>query len=450
LGYALGICLLLKLVIRASQPGAWPEPPPRRSGFETALALLTVAVLFYVLLSAVNARMSLSPGTYTLRYHDSLAGLPRSYDRPATWQAFALYVGLAAFFWSVRDWILHPPPGRRRISPAEDYPLPPRRMRLLLWVLCVNGALVAVQGIVQRLMGSTDLLWLVTPAVNKAPVSFFGPFAYRANAAQYFNLIWPVALGLWWTTFRAARQHRPHHRPSSEAQHVATPVRGRRHHGHLLLSCVLLMAVCPIVSTSRGGAIIMAGLVLLALAILGSALWSSNWTSKLALLSLLGGMVSLGVLLGWEELGPRMEMLEQGYDQREAMFNTGRRMAADAPLYGTGAGTFTYLFQFYRRSTGEYWPGQMHNDWLETRITFGWVGLGLLLAALAVAVGRWFGRGGWPGEKHFVLLIWCALGGCLLHARFDFPFQIPSLLTLFLFLCALLSCLSRPRRGELE
>lgn len=441
LGYALGLCLLLRIALRRAQPAAWSARSLHRSGIEVALGSLSAILLLYVFISALNARMTLVPGSWTLAYHNSISWLPHSYDQASTWRVFAIYLALAGFFWAVRDWVLHPPPTRDQPSAGSDYPRLPRRVRVLLWVLCLNGALLAIQSILQRLTGSEQLLWLLTPRINKDPVSFFGPYAYRANAAQYFNLVWPVALGFWWSSQHAVR-HR--FRRSSDTSAHAQP---RSQRGHILLSCVLLMAVCPIVSTSRGGAIIMVGLAVVALAILGLALWRSSWISKLALLLALGSLVTFGVLLGWEELGPRMEMLQQGYEQREAMFDTGRRMAADAPLFGTGPGTFSPLFQFYRRSATEYWPAQMHNDWLETRITFGSVGLGLLLAALAAALGRWFTRGGLPGEKNFVLLTWCALGGCLVHARFDFPFQIPSLLALFLLLCALLSCLSRPADG---
>jgi len=37
-----------------------------------------------------------------------------------------------------------------------------------------------------------------------------------------------------------------------------------------------------------------------------------------------------------------------------------------------------------------------------------------------------------------------ALAGCLIHARFDLPFQVHSTLLLFLVICALLLNLSRP------
>jgi O-antigen ligase len=448
LGYALGGLLLLKVLLRRANPALLRDRLVRPNWLDTGLVLLSVLLLLYTFTSAWNARLTSHPGSWKLSYRDAVTWLPHSFDQVSSWRAFALYLGLAGFFWAVRDWIRYPPPARNRDKFLhDDDSLLPRRVRILLWILCLNGTLLAIQGIAQRVSGSNQLLWLLTPRINKTPDSQFGPYAYRANAAQYFNLVWPVALGLWWTYRRPTQRRSSREHPAARPDDPSPPATGpRSQRGHLLLSCVLLMAVCPIVSTSRGGAIIMVGLAVMALAILGSALWRSSWASKLALLSLLTGMVGMGVLLGWEELGPRMEMLEQGYEQREAMFETGRRMAADSPVFGTGPGTFDYLYQFYRRSDAEYWPAQMHNDWLELQITFGAVGLGLLLTALALALGRWFARGGLPGEKHFVLLTWCALGGCLLHARFDFPFQITSLVALFLFLCAVLSCLSRPNR----
>ena len=64
-------------------------------------------------------------------------------------------------------------------------------------------------------------------------------------------------------------------------------------------------------------------------------------------------------------------------------------------------------------------------------------------AAFLVVLLRWFARGGIHGGRRFVVLIWLALAGCLAHARFDFPFQMHSIVFLFLVLCALLFNLSR-------
>jgi hypothetical protein len=51
--------------------------------------------------------------------------------------------------------------------------------------------------------------------------------------------------------------------------------------------------------------------------------------------------------------------------------------------------------------------------------------------------------GGIHGGRRFVALAWLGIAGCLAHARFDFPFQVHSILLLFLVLCAILFTLSR-------
>ncbi len=154
-------------------------------------------------------------------------------------------------------------------------------------------------------------------------------------------------------------------------------------------------------------------------------------------------VLALGWYFGWSSLGPRMEQLGEGFQGREEISDAAKPMAADYPLFGTGPGTFGTVFQLYLISSSTYWPEQLHNDWLETRITFGWVGMALLLAALACMGLRWFAPGGIRGGRRFVVLIWLALAGCFIEARYDFPLQIHSILFLFLVLCAVLFSLSR-------
>src|SRR5205814_5565540 len=144
----------------------------------------------------------------------------------------------------------------------------------------------------------------------------------------------------------------------------------------------------------------------------------------------------LGYALGWKALKPRMSQLSENFEGREQMYDSARPMAADYPVFGTGPGTFESVFQLYRISTDTYWPAQLHNDWLETRITFGWVGSALIVLALGTVLLAWFAPGGIHGGKRFMILLWLAIGGSLVHARFDFPLQIYSILFLFLILCA--------------
>ena len=126
-------------------------------------------------------------------------------------------------------------------------------------------------------------------------------------------------------------------------------------------------------------------------------------------------------------------------------------MAQDNAWFGTGPGTFETMYQLYRRggtNDQDDWLAQMHNDWLETLITFGRLGAVPIFLTLVLVLAHWFRGGGIYGNKYFVMLLWVALGGCLVHAAFDFPFQIHSVLTLFLVLCAVLSCLTRQVTGD--
>jgi O-antigen ligase len=430
------------LLQRAAESGAaeWEKGEADHEGthgerfFWRALAGLTGLILLFCLTSALNARATYHAASWNLDYNESISWLPHSYSSASSWHAFWMYLGVAGFFWACRSWILSGPDesvreqsGRKHRS-EERSPLLPSRLRLLLWVLSINGALLGLEGIIQRTSGTNRLLWLVEPGINKTTVSQFGPYAYRANAAQYFNLLWPASLGLWWTYQRARRQRWP-------------GAEGSRH--HLLLSCALIMAVCPVVSTSRGGAIVLGASLVLAGMVLLLAQWHSTWMAKLAVFAFLGGTLGAGVLLGWQELGPRFEVMQAGIDGREGLFLTGWRMAEESPLFGTGPGTFSDLYQMFRRVSSDAWPAQLHNDWLETLITFGWAGSALVVLGLATVLLRWFGRGGAYGEKHFVMLIWISLGGCLVHAFYDFPLQVHSILMLFVMLCAGLTCVSR-------
>ncbi len=453
-GYALGILLLAKLFIR----GAKGYPAPRWENFSAhsgtnlsrrhpltrrlthGLAALTLAVLAFCLVSALNVGAVYDPDTQTFHYHHYLGWLPHSFDCQRTWFYLEMYLALAAAFWAVWDWLMGLTPGEERAlrgnaknDSGKTTPLLPARLRWLLWLICLNGFLLGVEAIVQRASGSNKLLFLEQPRVNPSNGFEFGPFAYRANAAQYFNLLWPLCLGFWWTLQRTGG------------------LRAKAH--HLLLLFAAIMAACPMISTSRGGALVSAAILVLAVVFLTvtnlfALTWRlregrTRWGTTLLLGFFLATAAALGWYFGWNSLEPRLEQLGEGYQGREEMFDAARPMAKDYPLFGTGPGTFVTVFQLYRFSEETYWPGQLHDDWLETRITFGWLGLGLLLAALACVGLRWFAPGGIRGSRRFVILAWLGLGGCLVHALFDFPFQIYSILFLFLVICAILFSLSR-------
>ena len=457
-GYALGLLWLIKLGLRhfkGHHPARWDHPESAsaeatthrdHSGWLRARSLtailggLTCAILGYCLISALNARATYHADQLGFVYHDFIPWLPHSFDRGSTWSVFWTGLGLAGSFWAIRDWIPGKSSGEQLAhwqksaasTPERSWPFP-ARLRRLLWLLAINGALLAAESIIQRLENSPKLLFLVLPRIHQTAESQFGPYAYRANAAQYFNLLWPVCLGFWWTLNRTAGRRRSAH--------------------HCLLGFAAIMAACPIISTSRGGALILLGMVILAAIFLLSTHFlvsTHRQESKRGRTQVLGGLtlfllasLSLGLLLGWKALRPRMSQLEEGFQGREQIYEIARGIGAQYPVFGIGPGAYESVSELYRPPTDDFWPAQVHNDWLELRVTFGWVGAALIYTALAVVLLRWFTGGGIHGGRRFVFLTWLALAGCLAHARFDFPFQVHSILFLFLTLCAILFSLSR-------
>jgi hypothetical protein len=458
-GYGLGVLLAIKVWIRfrhGYQPARWDtnmagnpnseiRNPRNHCGegsrvFSALLGALTVLILAYCLVSAVNVRARYSPETNNFEYYDCITWLPHSFDGRASWLAFWTFLGLACSFWAVWDWLPGKTDGEERPGrdclgrgSADPAPLFPARLRRLLWVLALNGGLLGVESIVQRLDNCPRLLFLMTPRIHQTAETQFGPYAYRANAAQYFNLLWPVCVGFWWMLNRSYGT--------------------RRKAYHALLICAAIMAACPIISTSRGGAIVSLGITALGAALLGlsycvfTAGGKESRRNRTVTLSALGmffvAALALGFAMGWKGLRPRMAALDEGFEGRERTYRIVRKIADDYPLFGTGPGTFESVSELYRPRTDEFWPAQAHNDWLETRITFGWVGSLLIYAALATMLLRWFARGGIHGGRRFMILTWLALAGCLVHARFDFPFQVHSILFLFLLLCAIVFNLAR-------
>jgi O-antigen ligase len=470
LGYALGGVLVVKWLIRwlgGYSPPQWgragsirklkddedEERPSRKLRFTRLLtwcaAVLTVLVLVLCLVSAWNARATYLWGEQRLVYHDCIIWLPHSYDSASSWFAFWTYLGLALTFWSARDWLLGkdrkddsasgspdeafaPGAGHARRSGTKSWLLPARLRRLLL-VMCLNGGLVAAESIVQRVAGSQKLLFFRKNRVEELEQKL-GPFAYRGNASEYFNLLWPAVAGFAMVSARMARNAR------MEGERKVSKA-----HAWLAVGATL-MATAPFISGHRGGSIVSAALALFVVIVLIVANRNRGWRIKLGLFLLFCVGIQLGVFLGWDVLKPRLESALTETDSlvgRTRLWSNARRMVDDHPVWGTGPGTFYALYRFYLPSDQDRPEAYAHNDWLETRITFGGVGFAIVLLLLTtVPLNSVFGVG-MPAPKVLLAMIWIGLVGCLAHARFDFPLQVHSIASLFMLLCCVSACAGR-------
>jgi O-antigen ligase len=466
-GYCLGVLFAFKLIIlrvdggrKSSQPQGKAESLRAKGGASLSacylnptrsdsslnhsqektlvrgLAGVCVLIPFYCLVSAVNARATYDPRSGMLEYHECFSWLPHSLDSSATWDVCWRLLSLICWFWAVRDYAkrtsIRPSPGRLhgdRVADCQSrWDEVPTRLAGLVQVLIISGTALALEGLAQRLLRSPKLLFLRTPEIHQDPFTQFATYAYRANAGQYFNLLWPVCAGfLWWSSTRAD-SHRA----------------GRR---LLPWLCVAAMALVPLVAGARTAALIDLAVLIL----YGSALlvWSSRGEpqlahgtpSKLATFALIAVLVGLGAVVGGRQLWPRLHEWRKDLAERQQLYDRARLMARDYPIFGTGPGSFEHLYGLYRSTPRSDWPAQLHNDWLETRITFGYAGSALFAAGFVLLVLLCVRRGAMLNHP-LLLGLWISVAGCLIEARWDFPLQIYSIQSLLTFWLAVSSGVS--------
>ena len=462
-GYALGLLLSLKLAIRwfkGYHPPRWDASSLARIGREgdrradegaavrgsrfvvsspvvplpstlpltRILAVLTIVILAYCLVSSLNPRpLSLQTG----EMNGYIRWLPSSVDPGRTRFFFWNYLALACGFWGVWDWLAGMSAHEERASLVRGEARLPARLRRLLWVLCLNGGLLAAECIVQRLSHTSKLLWLVEPRIHKTAETQFGPYAYRSNGAQYLNLLWPVCLGFWGIC------------------HRARGFRASAH--HLLLACAAIMVAGAIIALSRASIVVAVGLMLTAVPCLAMGYGDDRkprreaGRSRFQTLGVMAAFAAVVLVLAfglsWKQLKPRMNEFGEGLDGRLKLTAEGVAIAGDYQPWGCGPGTLSTVYGLYYPSPGSAW--QLHDDWIETLATFGWVGSAFVALSFLAVLARWFVLDGVFVDRRLVILIWLAIGGCLVQAKVDFPLQIYSILFLFLVLCAILFTLSR-------
>lgn len=427
-GFLLGALLFLKLWLR--RKGLPVVRPARITERAQSLwlwssVILTVLILVWCLIHALNRRASYSVDTGLFTYYKNfIKWLPHTYDSNSSWFYFLTYLSLALSFWAIRDWLLG-------IHPRDfNKPLPSRLQRLF-WMLLINGSLLGLEGIIQRLEGSGKLLFLVKPRWNQDAASQFGPYAYRSNAAQYFNLIWPLLLAFWFLLKNSDAGERSRQKKIGSNPHV------------LLLPGIILIGSCPFISLSRGGSVI-AGLLILAAAFCFLMMDSEKpLRSRFVVIGVLSGILALGNYLSWGLLQPRLKMMMEGdMSTREQIYINSLKMVEEFFWLGSGPGTFHPLYQLYLEGN-QHWEGQMHNDWMETLVTFGLVGSVMLILWFLVLLTKRSIPGGirWPRIPFWLII--AGIFGCLLHALVDFPLQIHSVLFAFMLNCCVLSVISR-------
>ena len=320
----------------------------------------------------------------------------------------------------------------------------------LLWIALINGSLMAFVGTLVAMSDGKKILWFIE-TVNH---TFFGSLYYKNHAAA--TLYMTITIG-WILYFYHARQ---------------TKTRGLKSGPHLLSLLLLVLTFFPVYMTGSKAGMVFTG----AISILCVFLWVVEWLlhlredGNLKTGLLISGTVVciLGTLVGtigskWIDidsvqdqlfgLKADLEVLGDGNIEEASHSNRHRyiamiafyEMLKDRPAFGVGAGSFEHFsreysqkypdihYAFFSRKDGGWttwiWK-DAHSDWLEYPIEYGYGGFALLLLALLVWLPGAFGT--LKNPRIYFFVPWIGAGAMAGHAIFEFVFQLPLLVLLFM------------------
>lgn len=296
--------------------------------------------------------------------------------------------------------------------------------RILFAVLSINGALLTLLGVAEKMTVATKIYWRYAPSSEEVTSSFI----YRNHAGAYFNLVVAVTVGLaGWHYRRYLRR-------------LEGPART------ILFSFLSgFVSLMVIFSQSRA-----ATGVLFLFALASAVGYLLHFLSQQAGRRSRQGMIVLGsalacctivglISLRSDVVRSRFEQLAHSpsatSQERAIAQRAGADMLRGNWIFGWGAGCFRYGFPIYQQrypdiyqwsnGTHKYWE-HVHDDLLETPIELGVVGSLPLVIATAWAIAALWRRRAWKNFLSYGLLTACGLA--LLHACVDFIFQCPAVL----------------------
>jgi hypothetical protein len=298
-----------------------------------------------------------------------------------------------------------------------------RTIQLLLVALAVNGVLLALFGVVQKLLGNEKIFW-VLPSPS---LWFFASFVYKNHAAAYLNLALTVTVALAaWYYVRGLRRHE------------------KSNPAGLFAFFALGIAVSVLASYARGATLAMLGFLIVcagAFVLHRRALPAENRNPIIGVALLL--VFGVFLFTGYRALRSRdaFDHLRAGFTQQDRALE-GRRVAtaaalemlAEHRLLGVGAGAFRHVFPIYQAkhpvltmSLGErrHWE-HAHNDLVQFPIELGLAGCALGLLGLGYGLLVLVRHRFWASPPAA-----CTVLGLLLlvpYAGWDFPFQCPAIL----------------------
>jgi O-antigen ligase len=321
-----------------------------------------------------------------------------------------------------------------------------RMVRSLLFILAINGVVLAVFGTFQKLTVAKQLWFGLVPTPN---LKFFSTFIYPNHWGAFTLLNTAVCLGLLYHFIRRGGQRDFWHSP-------------------VLLGAlgILLLATTIPLSGSRSSTVLSAlllfGAVTHFLVRLLRRRRELNESPTLPVVSIiLAAVISLAAIayLSRDVIIQRAQLTseqvagvakEGTLTSRLVLYRDTWRMAAAKPWFGWGLESYAHVFRIFntQRTVESWWwipfYARAHNDWLQSLAEVGFVGTSLLalLVLLPLRAVSW-------RRVESILPRYLLAGDALilLYAWLEFPFANPAVLMTF---CGTFYCAIRYARLDLQ
>jgi O-antigen ligase len=283
--------------------------------------------------------------------------------------------------------------------------------------LMIFGFVIGIFGIIQRATSNESIYWFRKLSQGGIP---FGPFVNRNHFAGFLGMIIPFSVAF---------------------ASMARSLEKRVMYGFF----GIIMAVALFFSLSRGGIISFFGGILVFLFLV-----FTKGKSRMKLAPLFIFLFFFAVYLVYLGASPVIERFaKSGVTDAQRLSAWVGTLTAfrDFPLFGSGMGTFPYIFKIYQpEGLPGFWD-HAHNDYLELLLEGGIIGV-LVLAVFMLSIlirilkAPWDERGTYLGAAFLSSITTMAV-----HSIVDFNLHIPSNAILFSLILGLAANMSR---GELQ
>jgi O-antigen ligase len=290
----------------------------------------------------------------------------------------------------------------------------------IIRALAVFGFLLALFGIIQRAAWNEKIYWFRELTQGGHP---FGPFVNRNHFAGFVGMIIPLSLGI--------------------------AFRSRQTEKKLMFGFFsVVMAIGIFFSLSRGGTIsFFAGLMVFSFVSLTKGMSKKKLVPVfLFVLVLAVYLLSLGI----SPIIERFARTDVSGEDRFAVWQGTLSAFRDFPLFGSGLGTFQYVFRAYQPDGVTRYYDHAHNDYLELLLEAGVVGV-LIAAVFFFFLFRIIMKAGWKGRDIYLGAgFFASITTIAFHSIIDFNLHIPSNAILFSLILGLAVATGKEgvRKGE--